>query len=470
MDVQTQQMDLWGGSPGAEALGPSMTWTGSPGAGERNSTVELPPGEPITEPVRLWVETGTHGGLPLELGLLMGMELELGSAAVLPRPGSYFVHIDDPTVSGRHCRVTHTGHAIEVVDLGSRNGLRVGGLRVPRALLPIGGAFEIGNTHVRVQPRCPVAPRQAPLPGLVGTSPAMRLLAGAVRRVAPLCLPALLRGESGTGKDLVARAVHTEGRRPGGPFIVMNAAAISRELAESELFGHKKGAFTGAIRDRRGAFRQADGGTLFLDEIGAVPLDLQAKLLRVVEEGLVRPVGAEVPIPVDVRLVAATCEPLEVMVAQRRFRGDLYERLAVCVVHVPPLRERTDDIAALGRHLLDASGLPRHALSPDALSALRAHRWPGNVRELRNVLVQAAVSTDNVIRAEHVAAVLAERAGRARRLDPHQAVRILEETGGNVSEAARRADVPRTTMRDLLRSAGIQGQEPTRSHARSGAR
>jgi len=420
------------------------------GAGARQTTLELPPAELIAGAVHLWIETGAGRVRPFELTLAPGGEVVLGSAE------TEGVRIEDATVSARHCRVTHAGTAIEVVDLGARNGLRVGGLRVPRAALPLGGSFEIGHTLVRVQPATPAGPEPAaPLPNLVGTSPPMRSLSGAVRRVAGLRLPVLLRGESGTGKDLVARALHDVGPRAGRPFVVLNGAAISRELVESELFGHKRGAFTGAVRDRRGAFREAHGGTLFLDEIGAVPLELQAKLLRAVEEGVVRPVGAESSVPVDVRLVAATCEPLEAMVADRRFRGDLYERLAVCVVTVPPLRERPDDLPALARHLLAVSDLGDRVLSRDALAALRGHRWPGNVRELRNVLVQAAVSAGAIIEAEHVAAVLAERTGRARRIEAGEALRIFEEAGRNVSAAARRADLPRTTMRDLLRSAGV---------------
>jgi DNA-binding NtrC family response regulator len=284
-----------------------------------------------------------------------------------------------------------------------------------------------------------------------------------IARVAASSAPVLIVGESGSGKDLVAHAIHAQGPRNERPFVAINASAIPEALLESEVFGHVRGAFTGASEARRGLFLTAQGGTLFLDEIGAVPLDLQAKLLRVVEEKVVRPLGSEVATAIDVRLIAATCEPLEAMVAQRRFRNDLYERLAVCVVNVPSLRDRPEDIGALSRHLLSASGLARHALSPCALSALRAYRWPGNVRELRNVLVQAAVSTDNVIRAEHVATVLANRNGRARKLDPNQAARIFHETGGNVSEAARRADLPRTTMRDLLRTAGLRPRSDNES-------
>jgi len=424
----------------------------------RQATVELPPGERIEGPVRLWIAAGPHGGEPFETIVPAGGEVVLGSVPEAAGPDAPFVCVDDATVSARHCRVIHAGSAVEVVDLGARNGVRVGGVRVPRAALPLGATFEIGHTLVRVQPRgAELRPARSgpPLAGLVGGSSAMRALATAVRRVASLRLPVLLRGESGTGKDLVARALHDESPRAGRPFVVLNAAAISRELAESELFGHRRGAFTGAIRDRRGAFREAHGGTLFLDEIGAVPLDLQAKLLRAVEEGMVRPVGAEVGAPVDVRLVAATCEPLEAMVAARLFRGDLYERLAVCVVHVPPLRDRLEDIPSLARHLLVSSDLGDRTLSPDAAAALRAHRWPGNVRELRNVLVQAAVAADHELGAEHVAAVLAERSGRARRIQVGEAVRIFEEAGRNVSAAARRADLPRSTMRDLLRSAGV---------------
>jgi DNA-binding NtrC family response regulator len=414
-------------------------------------TVELAAGEGIAGAVRLWIQSGPYGAAPFEVTLAPGGDVVLGGSDAAG------VAVDDVTVSARHCRVTHTGGAVEVTDLGARNGLRVGGVRVPRAILPLGGTFEMGRTVVRIQPPSAASPPPgAPLAGLVGESPPMRTLAGAARRVAPLRLPVLVRGESGTGKDLVARAVHHEGPRAGGPFVVLNAAAISRELAESELFGHKRGAFTGAMRDRRGAFREAEGGTLFLDEIGAVPLDLQAKLLRAVESGVVRPVGGEADVPIAVRLVAATCEPLEAMVETKRFRADLYERLAVCVLTVPPLRDRPEDLPALCRHLLGASDLGERIVSPDALAALRGHRWPGNVRELRNVLVQAAMSAGPVIEAEHVAAVLAERSGRVRRVEAGEALRIFEEVGRNVSAAARRADVPRTTMRDLLRSAGVE--------------
>lgn len=365
------------------------------------------------------------------------------------------VRLDDATVSARHCRVAHVGVSIDVADLGSRNGVRIGGLRVERASLVVGSAFELGRTAVRIELGSQALTEGPPLPHLIGHSQAMRRLAAAVRRAAPLRLPVLIRGETGTGKDLVARAIHDESARRRGPFIVLNAATITRELAESELFGHLRGAFTGALKDRRGAFREAHRGTLFLDEVAALPLDVQAKLLRVVEEGVVRPLGAEVGQSIDVRLIAATCEPIEEMAADRRFRVDLYERLAVCVINVPPLRDRPDDIPRLARHLMDVSDMADRTISASALAVLRGQRWSGNVRELRNVIVQAAVRADGPILAEHVTAVIADRAAAVRRrLTPVDALRLYEQAGRNVSAAARTASLPRSTMRDLLKAAG----------------
>jgi DNA-binding NtrC family response regulator len=415
----------------------------------------LPPTRDVTPEIfeeraplaTIWLHVEDGARFPLA----PGAELVLGTA-----PASD-VRLRDTTVSGRHCRAVHRGASVEVTDLGSRNGVRVGGVRVHRATLLPGSCFELGHTRVRVEAArsIPDAEEGAPLPHLVGRSRPMLQLAAAVRKVAPLRLPVLLRGESGTGKDLVARAIHDASPRAGRPFIVLNAAAVVRDLAESELFGHKRGAFTGALRDRRGAFQEARGGTLFLDEIAALTLEVQAKLLRAVEEGAVRPLGAEGGAPVDVRLLVATCEQLEALVADRLFRPDLYERLAVCRVQVPPLRDRPEDIPLLARHLLEASEMGGCELSAGALAALRAHRWPGNVRELRNVLVQAALrASGRQLLAEHITSVLADRAPPLRRrVTPADALRVFEQAGGNVSAAARHAELPRSTMRDLLRAA-----------------
>lgn len=427
-------------------------------------TVELPLEAMLERQARLRIEVAGDAANPLIVRLPIGDALVLGSAALGAHgDDERGTLIGDPTVSARHCRLVHTGALIEVTDLGSRNGVRVGGVRVPAAVIGPGCAFQIGRTEVHVEPDEPAAPPRGGgagdarlLPGLLGRSPSMQQLARSARSIAALRLPALLRGESGTGKDLVARAIHEVGPRAGKPFVALNAAAIVRELSESELFGHVRGAFTGAARDRRGAFREAHGGTLFLDEIGSISLELQAKLLRVVEEGMVRPVGSELSKPVDVRLIAATCEPLEAMVAERRFRADLYERLAVCVVHVPALRARREDIPALARHLLHASELGPRELSPGALAALCAHAFPGNVRELRNIVVQAAVRAGARIEAEHVEEVLRERAGERQRVSKEEVLRLFEETGHNISAAARRASLPRSTVRDMLRAMGMR--------------
>ena len=229
--------------------------------------------------------------------------------------------------------------------------------------------------------------------GMVGDSPAMQTVFKLLERVAPADVPVLVHGETGSGKELVARALHDYGRRAKGPFLAENCAAVPATLLESELFGHKKGAFTDAISDRAGHFVTASGGTLLLDEIGDMPLEMQAKLLRVLEEHEVRPVGSSTTVKVDVRIVAATHRNLVEMVAERRFREDLYYRLNVVRIDLPPLRERTGDVAHLVRFLLRGMGpelgLDHTEVVPEALEILEAAPWPGNVRQLENELRRA---------------------------------------------------------------------------------
>jgi len=230
---------------------------------------------------------------------------------------------------------------------------------------------------------------------LIGTGAAMRSVFETIQKVAETDLTVLVRGESGTGKELVAEALHHRSPRRDRPFVAVNCAAISRELVESELFGHEKGAFTGADARRTGRFEAADGGTIFLDEIGDMPLETQAKVLRVLQERALERVGGTRRIDVDVRIVAATHRDLEQEVAAGRFREDLYYRLRVVEIGLPPLRERAEDVPALAQRFLrevcERLGRPPRALSGEALAALARHPWPGNVRELRNVLEQAAV-------------------------------------------------------------------------------
>lgn len=221
---------------------------------------------------------------------------------------------------------------------------------------------------------------------LVGISESMREVFALVRKVAASEATVLIGGESGTGKELVARAIHSGSERQGRPFVAVNCAAIPRDLLESELFGHARGAFTGAIKERKGKFEQAEGGTLFLDEVGELPLDLQPKLLRALQEREIEPVGGTVR-KIDVRLVAATNRDLEAALGDGSFREDLYYRLAVIPLHLPPLRERRDDIPLLVQHFLDKHGKnPPVACSEAALEALAGYDWPGNVRELENAV------------------------------------------------------------------------------------
>jgi DNA-binding NtrC family response regulator len=316
---------------------------------------------------------------------------------------------------------------------------------------------------------------------LVGAAPAMRELYRFIARAAPTRATVLVTGESGTGKELVARALHDGGPRARRAFVAVNCAALPAELAEAELFGHVKGAFTGAVHDRAGLFEAADGGTLFLDEVGDMPLALQAKLLRVLESGEVTRVGATRPVAVDVRLVAATHRALDALVAEGRFRDDLRYRLQVLTAHLPPLRERREDVPALATHFLAhfaaRHGVPARPLADDARRALLAHDWPGNVRELRNALERALLLADGeTITAADLPAAVAQggaplrpaeaafaglafveaRRRAADAFDRAFLAAALERHGGNVSAAARALGLHRPSLQKLIARLGLR--------------
>ncbi len=307
---------------------------------------------------------------------------------------------------------------------------------------------------------------------IVGRSPAIRELLDRIVRVAPTDATVLITGESGTGKELVARALHVVSRRGDKPFVPVNCAAITETLLESELFGHARGAFTGATRARRGLFEEASGGTLFIDEIGETSPGFQAKLLRALQEGEIRRVGESSPVQVDVRVIAATNQDLRRAIAEKRFREDLFYRLAVVPIRIPPLRERREDVPLLASHFLQRfarrTGSQR-ALSPEAAARLAAHDWPGNVRELENVIEQAAaLSAGPEIRAEdvHVDALppqadagaprsLAEAVDEAERRTIESA---LARCGGDLSRVARECGVSGTTLWRKMKRLGIEGR------------
>lgn len=283
---------------------------------------------------------------------------------------------------------------------------------------------------------------------IVGGSPAIDEIKDAVRRTAAVVGNILIDGESGTGKELVARAIHTASSQRRGAFVAVNCSSIPESLLESEFFGHVKGAFTGADRDKEGLFDQARDGTLFLDEIGELPLLLQPKILRAIEEREVRPVGSTRSTPVDVRIVAATNRTLETMVEEKSFREDLFFRLNVFNIHIPPLRERIADIAPLARHFLDKLRRelrsPVTAISPDAIAVLEAYPWKGNARELRNVIQRALITVARpVLDAAVFERLLGVRAQRDRNLkratrdfERHHIRRVLDESDGDKQLAA----------------------------------
>ena len=367
--------------------------------------------------------------------------------------------VRDATVSARHCALGVLGAGVAIEDLGSRNGTFVGSARIREAWARAGTAISIGRCTLVVTPADSQEPQQPPgdpLPGVAGASIAMRRLADQVRRLARHSLPVLISGESGTGKELVARAIHLEGPRKVKPFVAINVTALPRELVESELFGHERGAFTGAHARRMGAFAEAEGGTLFLDEVGDLPLEAQPKLLRALDGYEIRRVGAVGSgRRADVRVVAATHAPLEQRVTAGLFRRDLFHRLECFVVNVPSLRERRGDIAAIARELLAQLGMQvgSRTLTSAALARLAAHDWPGNVRELRNVLCRAAdgaLGTVSIDAEDIERGLRRDQPARRMSLTPHGARALLRESDGNLSAAARAAGMPRTSFRKLL--------------------
>ncbi len=320
------------------------------------------------------------------------------------------------------------------------------------------------------------------LPGMVGQAPCMIALFRAMQQAAQSDAPVFIQGESGSGKELVAHALHQIGPRAQGPFISLNCASLNSGVLESELFGHVRGAFTGAVRDRLGRFEAADGGTLFLDEIGDMPLDVQVKLLRVLESGQIERVGDHSPRMVNVRIVSATHRNLDNTIAEGRFREDLAYRIRVIPLHVPPLRQHREDIPLLIGHFLESlyvSGKTKKVFSAEAIRCLMAHDWPGNVRELRNAITYAvAMSPGKVIDSEHLPQELQmldsnapavptpdshtpARHARpsltaAQKAQQHEILTALAESNNNICQAARILGIHRTTLVNRMLRLGLR--------------
>jgi DNA-binding NtrC family response regulator len=350
----------------------------------------------LSQKVKLEVLSGPEQGRTV---LVDGDHIRIGATDDNDLP------IRDTTVSRAHCEIVRTEGAYMLRDRGSTNGTFLHDRRVVEVELAPGAIFRVGHTEISFEPKKRweriKSSSADEFGGMVGTAPISRALFGLLARVARTRLSTVILGETGTGKELSARALHEESERHAGPFVVVDCGAVTGNLVESELFGHEKGAFTGADRARAGAFELGDGGTVFLDEIGELPLELQPKLLRALERREVKRLGATEPVAVDVRIVCATHRPLVDMVAAGGFREDLYYRLAEVVVTLPPLRERREDIPLIAERIVEQEGKLGSVvrkLDPATVEALVRRPWPGNVREVRNVLRRAiSLATDAVL-------------------------------------------------------------------------
>jgi DNA-binding NtrC family response regulator len=419
--------------------------------------------------VRLKVVKGPDKGLEV---VLERDEILLGCAEGAD------LRLADPTVSRNHCAIRMTTKGPLLKDLGSTNGTKVEGVEVREAYVPPGAVLDLGHTRVRFTPlgeSVEIPLLQAERFGrLWGRSVAMRRLFAVAAQVAPTDVTVLLEGETGTGKDALAEAIHQASQRASAPLVVVDCGAIPPQLMEAELFGHERGAFTGADRARAGAFEEADGGTLFLDEIGELPLALQPKLLRVLEAREVKRIGHVQGRKVDVRVIAATNRDLREEVNRGTFRQDLYYRLEVVRLRIAPLRERPEDVPALIEHFRRSvrPGADLPPLSEEVLQHFCSHPWPGNVRELRNAVERAvvlqelpAVPQGGLAAPEAGAGDEAVDVGRpfkeqknalTERFERRYLGALLRATGGNVSEAARRAGIDRVYLLKLLKRHGLR--------------
>ena len=416
----------------------------------------------------------------------VGRALAMSSAlATAGRHPTNDLVLNDPQVSGVHLELRRVGERVHVRDAGSTNGTWMGPHRIAEVELATGAEIVVGGTTLRVDLDDAASTATVSESGsfgeLVGRSTEMLELFATLERVAPKEIAVLVQGATGTGKEEVARALHAKSPRSSQPFVVIDATSLPETLPESLLFGHEKGAFTGADQRRIGYFEAASGGTAFIDEIGELPAGLQAKFLRVLERQEVVRVGGNAPVKVDVRIVCATHRDLRHEIEAGRFREDLYYRIAHVRVLLPPLRDRVDDVPILCEHLLATLAGSRSQpvrIEPDAVEFLRTQPWPGNVRELRNVLARgSALAQDGVIRRADVAGegfgfrgtrqerealdlsgTFSDAKDRSiERFEAAYLAALMKRCGGNLSRAAREADVARHHLRDLLKKRGLYG-------------
>ncbi len=409
------------------------------------------------QPVRMVVIEGPDRGAEAVL--------REGTAVIGSLPTCTLV-LKDRAVSRQHAQVSLLAGRVRVKDLGSKNGTRYFGAKISTVDAPLGGAIEVGANRVAFLPETVAAgalSERTELAGLVGRSLPMRRLFAQIERLASSDAAVLIRGETGTGKERVATALHALSLRAKGPFRVFDCTSAAGELLPSLLFGHVRGAFTGAVKDSPGALAEADGGTLFLDEIGELPFELQPAFVRALDTGEYTRVGDSKPRKASFRVIAATHQDLEAKVEKGRFHKGLYYRLAAVVVEVPPLRERADDIPLLVEQLVSERNAGKLELDAPTVARLCAYRWPGNVRELRNAVDRAlTLGTLEEAPADAPADYHRARELAIKAFERTYLKSLLERSKGSVSAAAREAGLARSYFYELLKAHGIRPKGPGR--------
>ena len=381
--------------------------------------------------------------------------------------------LTDATVSRKHAVVEERPDGYLLQDLGSTNGSFLDNIRIREGYITPGSVIRLGQTEISFSPleeRFEVLKSSsARFGGLIGSSPLMQEVYGFLERIAPTDVTVLLEGETGTGKEVAARAIHAQSRRADGPFVVFDCGAVAPNLIESELFGHEKGAFTDAVKARQGSFELADNGTIFLDEIGELSLDLQPKLLRALDQRETKRVGGDKPVAVNVRVISATNKDLEKEVKAGRFREDLYYRISVVRVNMPPLRKRKEDIETIAVQALAGISAEINkkitGLSPEAATALTAYFWPGNVRELKNVLGRAAALSDSgriepkdlFLSQGKKTATLDGLSGKTlEEIEKAAIYATLQSVSGNKTEAAKMLGIAYSTFYEKMKKYGMR--------------
>jgi two-component system, NtrC family, response regulator GlrR len=421
--------------------------------------IPRPPDRPTHRKLRLEVVAGPDAGhttVVEEKVIHVGSQPEVGNS----------LRLGDDAVSGIHLEICNAKSGLRLRDLGSTNGTWVDLVRVFDVQIPSGTVLTLGHSKVKVDVLDEQVAEQLSESNrfgeLVGQSEVMRSLFALLERVAPSDETVLITGETGTGKEVCARSIVGASSRRERPLIVVDCGAIPPNLLESELFGHVRGAFTGAVTDHQGAFERGAGGTILLDEVGELPLELQTRLLRVVENRQIRRVGDTHERPLDLRILAATNRSLEEEVNRGAFRADLYYRLSVVHLHMPPLRERPEDIEVLARHILTELGATSIALGDAQLGELRRHSWPGNVRELRNYLrrlvlgearAPGELATAPAVSESTIDLALPFKENKLRateRFERAYLQSLMRQAEGNISKAARIAQTDRTYLSRML--------------------